>query len=188
MFSQRNISGWKQKNFVGETEYRLVNLEPQSVLQASSDKSSSAFYLPLRVDLTKTPILHWSWRKQQEIDPGNELDKSGDDFVARIYVIKKGGLLFWKTQAINYVWSYHHSKNEVWDNPFAGSKARMVSLRDAGAKEHQWFEESRNIIEDFKQFHDKDIRYIDGIAIMTDSDNSGLKAKALYGDIYFSDK
>jgi hypothetical protein len=39
---------------------------------------------------------------------------------------------------------------------------------------------------DFKALLGKDIRQIDGVAIMTDSDNSGLSARALYGDIYFS--
>jgi len=30
------------------------------------------------------------------------------------------------------------------------------------------------------------VRYIDVIAIMTDTDNSGQQAHAYYGDIYFS--
>lgn len=188
LFSKQDISGWKQKKFVGETDYRLVKLDQVSVLQASSKQSASAFYLKLKVDLTKTPNLHWSWRKQQQINPGNESDKTGDDFVARVYVIKKGGLLFWNTRAINYVWSYQHKKNEDWDSPFAGSRSKMFSQRDDSDPEQVWFNEHTNVVEDFKRLHDQDIRTIDGIAIMTDSDNSGLSAKALYGDIYFSEK
>ena len=95
-------------------------------------------------------------------------------------------MFFWNTRAINYVWSHQHAKNEVWDNPFAGENARMLAQRDAADAEQVWFEERRNIAEDFKRLHGIDIDHIDGVAIMTDSDNSGKRARALYGDIYFT--
>ena len=44
----------------------------------------------------------------------------------------------------------------------------------------------RNVVEDFAELLDMDIDSIDGVAIMTDSDNSGLSASALYGDVFFS--
>ena len=185
-FSKSDISGWKQKSFVGETRYELVEQNSPSALQATSDGSASAFYFPIKVDLTKTPVLNWSWQKLQNLDPGDEKAKSGDDFVARVYVIKKGGVFFWNTRAINYVWNYQHRKNEVWDNPFAGKNAMMLAQRDATDAEQVWFEERRNIAEDFKRLHGIDIDHIDGVAIMTDSDNSGKSAQALYGDIYFT--
>ena len=185
-FSKSDISGWKQKSFVGETRYELVERNSPSALKATSDGSASAFYFPIKVDLTKTPVLNWSWQKLQELDPGDENAKSGDDFVARVYVIKKGGVFFWNTRAINYVWSYQHRKHEVWDNPFAGKNAMMLAQRDVTDAEQVWFEERRNIAEDFKRLHGIDIDHIDGVAIMTDSDNSGKSAQALYGDIYFT--
>lgn len=186
LFSQGQVSGWQQKEFKGSTDYRLVQFDQATVLQATSDQSASAFYLPARIDLKKTPVINWSWRKHKSINPGKENDKSGDDYVARLYVIKDGGIFFWKTRAINYVWSYQHTKQQVWDNPFAGSSAKMLAQRDASDPESRWFSESRNVAEDFRALHGQDIDFIDGVAIMTDSDNSGLSATALYGDIYFS--
>jgi hypothetical protein len=187
LFSKGDISAWQHKKFVGETSYRLKQVEDLSVLEAVSDKSASIFYYPIKVDLTKTPVLNWSWRKLQGLNPGDEKEKTGDDFVARVYVVKEGGLLFWNTRAINYVWSYQHQKKEVWDNPFAGSNAKMLVQRDASDADNTWFHESRNVLEDFRQVQGRDIKSIDGIAVMTDSDNSGLTAKAQYGDIYFSE-
>lgn len=186
LFSQGQITGWQHKEFKGKTDYRLVELDQATVLKATSDESASAFYLPVRVDLHKTPLLNWSWRKVKSLNPGNENEKSGDDYVARLYVIKDGGVLFWKTRAINYVWSYQHTKQQVWDNPFAGSSAKMLAQRDASDAEDLWFFESRNIAEDFRELHGLDLDYIDGVALMTDSDNSGLSATAVYGDIYFT--
>ena len=88
--------------------------------------------------------------------------------------------------ALNYVWSYQHKRQDTWNNPFAGENSKMLAQRDASDTRGTWFSEQRNVAVDFKQLLGKDIRQIDGVAIMTDSDNSGLSASALYGDIYFS--
>lgn len=186
LFSEQNLEGWEQNEFSGLTHYSLKNVGEKIVLSADSTKSASAFYRKIRVDLNKTPLLNWSWSRQTLLNPGDEASKSGDDFVARIYVIKDGGFFFWKTLAINYVWSYQHPRNVVWDNPFAGSKAKMISLQDRNSSGSTWFVEQRNVKQDFESFHGKKIDHIDGVAIMTDSDNSGLNANAYYGDIYFS--
>ena len=187
LFSKNDTSGWETREFAGATNYSLALVNGKQVLEADSRQSASAFYKKVKVDLEKTPILNWSWRKEQSINPGNELDKKGDDFVARIYVVKSGGLFYWNTLALNYVWSYQHKRNDSWNNPFAGDKSKMLAQRDASDPQHKWFNEQRNVAMDFKQLLGKDIRQIDGVAIMTDSDNSGLSAKALYGDIYFSE-
>ncbi len=184
-FSESGLEGWQQKRFDGETRYFL--LDPgKGWVEAVSDTTASALYLEQKVDLKKTPWLNWSWMKRRSIEPADENAKSGDDFVARVYVVKKGGLLFWKTLAINYVWSARHRTGESWDNPFAGRNARMLALRDGGDPEGRWFTERRNVREDFQRLFGKDLRYIDGIAIMTDSDNSGGRAEAVYGDLYFT--
>ncbi|MDH5355791.1 MAG: DUF3047 domain-containing protein [Gammaproteobacteria bacterium] len=185
-FSQSDTDGWAVKKFSGDTEYSLSLVDGRQVLLARSEKSASAYYRKIDVDLKKTPILNWSWRKERGISPGDELTKPGDDFLARIYVVKSGGLLVWRTRVINYVWSNQHKKQESWDNPFAGDKAKMLSQRDASDPEGVWFGERRNVVEDFAELLDMDIDSIDGVAIMTDSDNSGLSASALYGDIFFS--
>lgn len=185
-FSQSDTGGWAVKKFAGDTEYNLTRVDDRQVLSASSEQSASAYYRKIKVDLKKTPILNWSWRKEQGINPGDELTKKGDDFVARIYIVKSGGLLVWQTRVVNYVWSNQHKKRESWDNPFAGDKAKMLSQRDASDPAGAWFSERRNVVEDFALLHDMDIDSIDGMAIMTDSDNSGLSARAFYGDVFFS--
>ncbi len=186
LFSQSDTSGWEIRKYSGTTDYALTLFDGKQVLSADSRQSASAFYKKIKVDLDKTPILHWSWRKVRPINPGDEFDKQGDDFVARIYVIKSGGLFLWRARTLIYVWSYQHSKNDVWNNPFAGEKTKMLSQRDASDPQDTWFSERRNVAADFKQIFGKDIRQIEGVAIMTDSDNSGLSARALYGDIFFS--
>lgn len=186
MFSQNDTSGWEIRNFFGATDYSLTSVDGKQVIVADSRQSASAFYKKIDIDLDKTPILNWSWRKEYTIDPGDELAKIGDDYVARIYVVKTDGMILSTTIALNYVWSYQHQKNDSWGNPFAQENSKMLAQRDASDPEATWFSERRNVVLDFKRLHGKDIKQIDGVAIMTDSDNSGLSASALYGDIFFS--
>ena len=45
-----------------------------------------------------------------------------------------------------------------------------------------------NVKEHFKKFHNLDVNKLDGLAIMSDTDNSKKKSIAYYQNIYFSDK
>ena len=185
LFSRNDTSGWEIRDFEGASSYAVSRVDGKQVLVADSQQSASMYYKKIEVDLEVTPMLNWSWRKERTIDPGNELEKNGDDYVARIYLVIDGGLFKFRTTALNYVWSYRHVRQDVWNNPFAGKNVKMLSLRDASDPQGQWFNEKRNVVMDFKRLHGVDARKIDGVAIMTDSDNSGLSARALYGDIYF---
>ena len=64
----------------------------------------------------------------------------------------------------------------------------MIAIQTGNKKSKQWQSEKRNVRKDLQKAYGKDIRFIDAIAIMTDTDNSGQKATAYYGDIYFSKK
>ena len=106
-----------------------------------------------------------------------------------------GGFLIWKTQSLNYVWSSNQEQGLVWDNPFAGSNVKMVSIRGKGASHGTWYQEKRHVYQDLTNiFGDKGsqeaslkaYQYIDVIAIMTDTDNSQKEAESYYGDIIFS--
>ena len=62
----------------------------------------------------------------------------------------------------------------------------MIATRGIDDGSGQWVTEKRNVREDLKAVFGKDITSIDGIAIMTDSDNTGKEAHASYGDIFFT--
>lgn len=185
-FASGSLNGWKTKEFKGQTQYQITNLERAKVLKADSNDSASGLFFEQRIDLQKTPVLNWRWRIENRLANIDEQTKSGDDFVARIYVVVSGGLIFWNTKAINYVWSSASPKDKSWPNPFAGDHAMMVAVRSFTDKTGTWYTEKRDVRADFKQLTGEDVRYIDAVAIMTDTDNSHGKATAYYGDIYFT--
>ncbi len=62
----------------------------------------------------------------------------------------------------------------------------MLALRGSDNRQGEWHFESRNLRDDFQALFDRDIEVIDGIAIMTDTDDSGSSAVAIYGEMYLS--
>ena len=130
--------------------------------------------------------MNWSWSIENRLDVKNEKIKSGDDYAARIYVVVDGGILLWRTRAVNYVWANKASKGEIWPNAFAGKHAMMMALRSRQDKTSTWYSEKRNVYEDLKRLFGKEFHSIDAIALMTDTDNSHGHVKSYYGDIYFS--
>lgn len=185
-FSAGSLEQWESKNFKGETRYQVVQLDDVKVLKAESSASASGLFRKQTIDLRQTPILHWRWRIDKRLEKIDEQAKSGDDYSARVYVVVSGGLAFWRTRALNYVWAENTPKGKIWPNAFAGNHAMMIAIRSADDELGTWYEEKRNVLADLKQQFGEDIQAIDAVAVMTDTDNAGGSALSYYGDIYFS--
>ncbi|MBA3005657.1 MAG: DUF3047 domain-containing protein [Desulfocapsa sp.] len=185
-FAAESLRGWEEKSFSSKTDYQLITEGKETVVKATSQAAASGLFKKQRIDLQQTPYLNWRWRVDKPLHSLDEQTKSGDDYGARIYVVVDGGLFFWKTKAINYVWASSSPKGKSWPNAFAGKSAMMLALRSSTDEAATWYQEKRNVAADLKEFFGTEIRYIDAIAIMTDTDNSGQETSAQYGDIFFS--
>ena len=51
---------------------------------------------------------------------------------------------------------------------------------------NEWVTVKANVKDDFKKFHNLDVNELDGLAIMSDTDNSQMKSIAYFQNIYFS--
>ena len=74
----------------------------------------------------------------------------------------------------------------MWPNAYQPKNAIMISVRGSDDEIGTWVNEKRNVREDLKLAFGKDIKSIDAVALMTDTDNSGKSATAHYGEIYFT--
>jgi len=191
----KGIDSWEAKVFSGKSIYTIDEFKGRLALKALSHNAASGLVLEQQIDLTATPYLNWSWLVEKKLLQLDERSKNGDDFVARIYLVIDGGFMVWKTKSLNYVWSSNQEKDLVWDNAFAGSSVKMMSVRGKEAQKGQWYQEKRNVYQDLidifgdkgsEEANRKAYQYIDIIAIMTDTDNSGKEAESYYGDIAFS--
>ena len=184
-FESGDLSGWEVKEFKGKTDYSIAYVEARKVLVAKSSASASAMFREIEIDLEKTPWLNWTWRIEDTLGAIDEKSKEGDDYPARVYVVISGGIFFWKTRALNYVWSNNQPVGSSWPNAYT-SNAVMLAVESGRKNLGMWLYNKRNVREDLRKLFGKKIRYIDAVAIMTDTDNAGGKAESYYGDIYFT--
>lgn len=179
--------GWETRSFQGLTQYSAVTVGGERVLQAVATDSASALYTAQPVELARTPYLHWRWRVERApLSEEDERSKTGDDYRARVYVVRRDGWAFWRTKAINYVWSSSQPSGSRWPNPFAGEAVQMWALDSGMAAAGQWQEHVRDIRADWYAAFGERIDNLDGLALMTDTDNAGGTARSWYADIHFS--
>ncbi|MGB4056692.1 MAG: DUF3047 domain-containing protein [Alphaproteobacteria bacterium] len=183
----KELDPWKEHVFKGKTPYSIDRSSGANVIKASCINTASALYQENVVDLSKTPVLRWSWKVEDVHTQLQEKEKSGDDYPARVYVVYTPSRLTpWRTLAIDYVWSNNQDIGSIWPNAFT-SNAIMVALQSGKTRSSQaWKHEARNVKQDFKKFFDIDLDTIDGLAIMTDCDNTGLSMTGFYKNIRFS--
>lgn len=186
-FSKGTLNEWLPKKFINETSYSLIKVGKSAVLRAVSQNSASGLIKKIRVDIKEYPFLNWSWRIENQLSGTfDEKQKHGDDYAARIYIVVSGGIAFWNTIALNYVWSKNSIKGETWPSAFATENSVMVALRSSEAPVSKWHWEKRNIRKDFKKLFGREIRFTDAVVLMSDTDNTHKEVTAYYGDIYFS--
>ena len=183
-FSASDLTGWKEQT-IGmlkpKTTYNLIKDNDKTVLVAHSTKSASGRIYTLNLDPKEYPTLKWSWKINHTIKKGDEKTRSGEDFAVRVYVIFSRGF-FSKTRSICYVWANKLPKGEHVASPFT-SKIITVAADSGEELAGQWTFHERNIYEDYRKFFGEEPPKIGGVALMTDSDNTGESAVGYYGDI-----
>jgi hypothetical protein len=184
-FSAGDLQGWESRAFKGETRYRIVSDGATRVLAASANGGASGRFRKIKIDLTRTPFINFSW-KVSGVYPGiNEATKAGDDFPARVYVVRERGLMGINSIALNYVWSSGKATGSLWASPYT-AQVKLIALDTGGNKAGSWSRHKRNVREDLRRAFGEDISEIDAVALMSDADNFGGSVEAAYGDIWFS--
>ena len=168
-----------------KTEYSVGSNDNGNYLKAVADNAASGLGKKVKIDLNKTPIINITWKVEKDLAGIKENTKKGHDFAARIFVIKKTGATPLSNRAINYVFS---SNNIVGFNSPSPYTKKSIDNVLATTKENlnKWVTVKANVKEDFKRFHNLDVDQLDGLAIMSDTDNSKMKAVTYYQNIYFS--
>jgi hypothetical protein len=185
VFSAGALAGWESRSFKGQTDYRLTMDGGRRVLAASTNGGASGRFRKIKIDLTRTPFINFSWKVGGVYDGINETVKAGDDFPARIYVVREKGIMGMNSQALNYVWSSARPVGSLWSSPYTG-QVKLLALNSGAGKAGAWERHKRNVREDLRRAFGEDITEIDAVALMSDSDDFKGKAEAAYGDIWFS--
>ena len=168
-----------------KTTYTVGTNENGLFLKSVADNAASGLGKEIKIDLNKTPFINITWKIEKDLSGIKENTKKGHDFAARVFVIKKTGATPLSNRAINYVFSSNNEIGSNWPSPYTKKSIDNV-LASTKKNLNEWVTVKANVKDDFKKFHNLDVNELDGLAIMSDTDNSKMKSIAYFQNIYFS--
>ncbi len=189
-FTEKELSELQVRKVRGadnKTLYNVSSNENGNFLKAVADNAASGLGKEIKINLNKTPVINITWKIEKDLPGIKENTKKGHDFAARVFVIKKTGATPLSNRAINYVFSSNSEIGSIWPSPYTKKSIDNV-LASTKKNLNEWITVKANVKEDFKRLHNLEVNELDGIAIMSDTDNSKMKSIAYYQNIYFSDK
>jgi hypothetical protein len=199
--------GWEPLEFPNidqHSRYELIRENDAQVVKAQTSGGASGLITRLNIKPEGSLMLSWKWKVSNVFEKGDARKKSGDDYPARIYVAfefqpDKAGfferakrktveLLFGEElpgNALNYIWANTLPEGEFITNPYT-DKTVMIAVNSGSQQAGEWVSIERDIIADYRKAFGENPPPIRGIAIMSDSDNTGEQATSWYGDISLS--
>ena len=184
-FTEEELKTLKVKKIKKLTEYQIGSNANGNFLRAKAEGQASGLGKEIKINLDKTPFINITWKVEKNLNGINERSKKGHDFAARVFVVKKTGITALSNRAINYVFSSNEDIGENWNSPYTKNSIDYV-LSTTKITDNEWITVKSNVKNDFKNLHNLDVNEIDGVAILTDTDNSKMKAVSYYQNIYFS--
>ncbi len=187
-FTENELSTLKVRKVRGadaKTRYSLGNNENGKFLRAEANNSASGLGKEIKINLIETLFLNITWKIEKDLPGIDEGSKKGHDYAARVFVVKKTGATPLSNRAMNYVFSSNNDVNTYHPSPFTKKSIDYV-LSTTKENLNEWVTVKVNVRDHFKKFHNLDLDEINGVAIMSDTDNSKLSSIAYYQNIYFS--
>ena len=184
-FTEDEFKSLKTKKVKGETKWSLGSNDNGNFIRAEAEGVGSGLGKEVSINLNKTPFINITWKVEKDLSGIIENSKKGHDFAARVFVVKKTGKTALSNRAVNYVFSSNNSINESWRSPYTKKSIDYV-LSTTKNNLNKWITVKANVKDHFKKLHNLEVNELNGVAIMTDTDNSKLKAISYYQNIYFS--
>ena len=184
-FTDEELKNLKVRKIKKETSYTTGNNENGNFLKAVSEGTASGLGKEILINLNKTPFINITWKVEKDLNVIDEKSKKAHDYAARVFVVKKTGATALSNRAINYVFSSNESINDSWSSPFTKKSIDYV-LSTTKKNLNTWVTVKANVKKHFKKLHNLDVDELNGVAIMSDTDNSKMKAISYFQNIYFS--
>lgn len=165
------------------------------------DASHAAGAIAHVLDIPAATTLSWRWKVDHSVEKADLSKKSGDDFAARIYVFfdVPRSQLSWlqrmkldlakrtlghamPTAALCYVWDNRHPVGTIARNAYF-REIKTIVLQSGNAHAGSWQSQRRDLAADFRAAFGRPAPRVTGIALASDTDNTGGHVKAWFGDL-----
>jgi hypothetical protein len=188
---------WRSLKFPGKKSTSYKYEADSNAICGDADESASALIRPFPRDVTPPYTLGWEWKINTPVPGGNALEKSGDDYSARVYLNFRapGSLNYWQSikqttletvygqnipdQSLNFIWANRVERGRVLPSPYT-DQTQLVVLRNRGDSLGRWNRESVTIEPYYRKAFGGTVPEPHSIAIMTDSDNTQASVRGCY--------
>lgn len=197
---------WRETGFRrrDRTEFMLVKDGSEVVLAARSQAAVAGLVAAVQIDPREFPMLTWRWKVANLLETSDLTKRKGDDFPARVYVIfdfdrsrlslgtrmkMRMAKLFYGAEipaaALCYVWDSEAPVETIAPNAYS-DRVRMIVVRSGARHLGQWMTEQRDVLADYEAAFGEQPSGISGIAVATDTDDTGESTRAWFGDLALS--
>lgn len=187
-----DLNMWEPLYFKKIEEHSVYTIsgDDGSILKAESDASASGIVCKKEFNVYNYPKVRWRWKVSNVYEKGNALEKSGDDYPIRIYImfkydpenasfgekikyslVKKLYGEYPPHSSLNYIWANRRHEEHFIPNPYA-SEAMMIPLQYGEANVGKWIEQEVDVLKDYRAAFGENPPQTARIAIMNDSDNT----------------
>lgn len=175
---------WRDESYaLKATRYNVVVDQGRPVLHAVSNGAHAGLARKISLPQPAVARLSWRWKVAAPLTSNHrEREKAGDDFAARVCVVFETSLVPLRTRSINYVWTAHEPANATYASPYSRNVA-MIVVRSGSSGAGNWQFEERDIVADYTAFFGRAPTEISAVAVLVDTDNTGLAAEAWFADL-----
>lgn len=199
--------GWRHQTLPKverANQFAMVSDQGTQVLSITSAASASSWVAPIDIDPAAQPWLHWRWKVSRPVAGSDLRHKASDDYAARLYVffalpserLSLGDRLRIQTArllagadvpaaSLCYVWGQAQPAGSSGWNPYT-DRVRMIVVDSGDTHVGQWRQHARNVGRDWADAFGGEVPRISGVALTADTDNTGERVEAWFGDVRFA--
>lgn len=186
-----------------DTVYTLAQDDGRTVLRGAADGSASAYVARFKQGAAVPAALTWRWKTGALVPGADNRDKKREDAPLRVMIAFDGDRStlpdveqknFKRAKNLSgreppyammmYIWSDQVAVGTIIPSAHS-SQVKMLVVASGPSGLGVWQSVRRNVAEDYRRAYGARPGQVLGIAVMTDTDNTGTKAVGEYADIRF---
>ena len=168
---------WKVRKDAGKSVYTVQEEGGVRFLHSHAKGHGIQAAKQLEWDLNRYPVLAWSWRPIEFPAGAHEKDGKNDSVLSVYFMVPYSSIR--GPKAVKYIWSERVSVGTRLESN--GGLTQVRVLESGTEKRGQWVEERVKVRDDWlAYFKEKETPKPAGIAVLTDSDDTGSSAQGDY--------
>lgn len=195
--------GWVHMSLPGkaQTDYRPMLYGPREALEVQALSSASLMRQRLSIPAAELGAIRFSWRVPALMPQADLARREVADAVVRVVLSFEGDRTRLSARdhmlselallmtgeplpyaTLMYVWCPTREAGSIITNPRT-DRIRKLVVEAGTARLDQWLDYERDVRDDYREVFGEEPGRLIGVALMTDSDNTGSHVRAWYGPV-----